>query len=626
VEEKRCNTSVTIPKPALDRLNEIGRALGNKSRDKTGRDLILKYITRNKDLPADDRLTHISTVMRHPLPPPRWSDEGPVVPIRRLKLRLPNGASEKAQSLAFRLPGQAKSGGHTHYRSRPLTDAVMTSIAYECRELGLDPITDQVLTDVYPLIRQRAARGLWRLAANATRTGAERAILREAQGSEEDRESTKRIPGNGSSLGMWKVSPRYSRWTTSTTAKPCGITIIGISFEGRGGGAVWRAERIMALSNIADWLSQSANSSGTRSLRVDPPGWRLELPGAWNPSFFTGSLPDVWAEHVANRRVLHFDLDRPLPPGALGTRSRSHMVWPTIDDNGEPTPVAGLQTVLSALMDNATDRRKAADPRTAAEILLLELMPRGTDAGLAWHKRKRNTPDAADPPFSNPITANDNFPYPTPTDQWADLSATSSLAMKDQPKKQMEPRYPGDVPPLPDFSRKTQPAETAEDTADPRIEEDRWYDDWVRSSGGASDVFLPVYVPAETAQQLGFIDEAHAQRLIDDAKARNETAIDTALKRALLDHGQDDRDALEKVKNDPAQFAQLAHKLRIEFREVTAAWCWYVPTLSEETETDPERLRWLSNHLTEVYTRALEHEMHDAVRRAAARFAYLHRR
>ncbi|WP_458682458.1 hypothetical protein [Prescottella equi] len=700
MEEKPCNTSVTISKPALDRLSEIDRALGNKSRDRTGRDLILEYIERNRDLPANDRLTHISTVMRHPLPPPRWSDEGPVVPTRHLKLRLPDRrTSEKAQELAFRLPGQAQSRGHTHYRSRPLTDALMTSIAYKCRELGLDPITDPILAGVYPLIRQRAARGLWQLAVNATRTAPERVILRKAEASRENRDTHRAKTGEqleprheedvaallemvdlNDGEAVWHHDHRYhlvqylafhilsttsksdpARWEQALydqagedwltlvydpvvrNPKPRAIkarvgraspTSVGVSFEGRGGGAVWRAERIVALSKITDWLGQSASSGGTRSLRVDPPGWRLVLPDGWNPSFFTGSLPNDWAKHVAKRRVLHFDLDHP-----EGTPPR-HMVWPTIDnDHGDPIPVAGLQTVLSALMDNTKDRRdvadprkaatprKAADPRKAAEILLLELMPSSPEADRGWHDRTVSTSDDvddADSPFINSITADDNSLLPSPFDQSAGLPAADSSAVAGRPATPA-PRYPGDVPPLPDLSRKTEPAETVEDTTDPRIEEDRWYADWLSRDGGASDVVLPVYVPAETARRLGFIDEAHAQRLIDDAKARNETAIEKALNVALLEHGQDDHDALDRVRNDPTQFAALAHKLRIEFVEVTAAWCWYVTTLSEEAETHPERLRWLAAHLTEVYTRVLDREMHAAVRRAAARFAYLHR-
>ncbi|MCJ0907330.1 ribbon-helix-helix domain-containing protein [Rhodococcus sp. ARC_M6] len=150
--EKRFDTNVTIPKSALDRLSEIVRMPGYKSRDQTGRYLILKYIERNEIIPADDRLTHISTVMRHPLPPIRVPNKDiaildPVAPTRGLKLRLPEGVSGQARSLAFRLPGQSQFRGPSDYQSRLLTDAAMTSIAYECCELGLtrSPIRPSML-------------------------------------------------------------------------------------------------------------------------------------------------------------------------------------------------------------------------------------------------------------------------------------------------------------------------------------------------------------------------------------------------------------------------------------------------------------------------------------------------
>ena len=89
---------------------------------------------------------------------------------------------------------------------------------------------------------------------------------------------------------------------------------IGISFEGRGGGAVWRAQRILALPAIVDWLSTSAASTSERALTVVPPGWQLTLPEGWNPAFPRDLRQEGWAEHIATRRVLYFDLDQERPP------------------------------------------------------------------------------------------------------------------------------------------------------------------------------------------------------------------------------------------------------------------------------------------------------------------------
>lgn len=83
--------------------------------------------------------------------------------------------------------------------------------------------------------------------------------------------------------------------------------------------------------------------------------------------------------------------------------------------------------------------------------------------------------------------------------------------------------------------------------------------------------------------------------------------------------------ALQKATNDPARFSTLARKLGVDFYPVSAAWCWYVPSLSDQVETDPDRLHWLATHLIKVYTRELDRDMEQAVRAAARQFAHLHR-
>ena len=682
--EKRPDTNVTIPKPALDRLSEIDWALGNKSRDQTGRYLLLKYIERNEPLAAADRLTHISTVMRYPLPP--VPDEDPLVPTRRLRLRITKSDSNRARELAFRLPGQAQSRGHTDYQSRLLTDAVMTSIAYECRDLGLDPISDQVLEGVHPLLRQRAALGLWRLAVHATRTGAERAILREAEGSREDREthsarsgkppaSPRYVEGVAALLEMndlddgeavWHHDHRFQlvqflasrflstrrdpeRWeqalydqegddwqelrarAITLGPRPRGMRrrtgrprpgAIGISFEGRGGGAVWRAQRILALPIIVDWLRTSASSTSDRTLDIHPPGWQLAIPDDWNPSFIPDPLPGAWAEHISQHRVLHFELDQEHPPGVPAARSRGHMVWPTIDDeDGDPAPVAGLQTVLATLLD------RIGDPRKVAEILLLELMPGNAAAGQKWGDRAASKHDNAD---DSPSPADDS-PFavtwpPTSTEPSTSLAPSAEVTTHAEPMTPA-PLYPGDVSPLPSLFRAPR-AKVAQDDA--RLEDDApvaieaeldWLRGWRRTNAQGSDILLPVFVPVETAHRLGFIDNARAQRLTEDAKAQTAKAMNAALRKCQ----PADRAALKKATNDPAEFSKLARKLHIDFDEATPAWCWRVTSLSDEVETNPERLRWLAAHLTEIYTRELDREMEQAVRAAARQFAHLHR-
>ncbi|MFF0283597.1 hypothetical protein ACFYSW_25110 [Rhodococcus aetherivorans] len=680
--EPRRDTNVTITKPALDRLSEIDRALGHKSRDQTGRYLLRKYIERNAPLPTADRLTHVSTVMRHPLPP--LPDEDPLDPIRRLRLRITPSDSTRARDLAFRLPGQAKTRGHTDYQSRLLTDAVMTSIAVECRELGLDPISDRVLAGVYPLLRHRAALGLWRLVVAATRTGAERAILSEAEASRVDREQRKarseesieptpRYVEDVAALlemndlddgeAVWHHDHRFllaqflaahilstssrrnpKRWEQALYdqkgedwhqlhayaiemgPRPRGMRrrtgrprpgAVGISFEGRGGGAVWRAERILALPTIVDWLSTSAASTSERTLTVHPPGWQLTLPDGWNPTFLRDPLQDEWAERIAAHRVLYFDLDQELPPDTQAPRSRGHMVWPTIDDeHGEPIPVAGLQTVLTALLGHTRD------PRKVAEILLLELHP-----GPAAVSRTRSDRAAGTSEDTDDLSFANAWP-PISAEQSEGLTPSTSSTSADEPAPPA-PRPPGDVPPLPDFAR-TPRSKVAkhgarpDDAPDARTAELDWYHQWQDSN---TETFrpMPVFVPVETAQRLGFIDDERAQQLIEDAQSRTKARTNSALRQASRECQPADQAALQKATNDPARFSTLARKLGIDFYEVSAAWCWYVTSLSDQVETDPERLRWLATHLIKVYTRELDRDMEQAVRAAARQFAHLHR-
>jgi len=680
VPEQRSDINVTVTKPALDRLSEIDRALGYKSRDRTGRYLLRKYIERNAPLPAADRLTHVSTVMRHPLPP--LPDEDPVVPVRRLRLRVTPSDSTRARDLAFRLPGQAKTRGHTDYQSRLLTDAVMTSIAVESCELGLDPITDPVLAGVYPLLRHRAALGLWRLVVAATRTGAERAILREAEASRVDRavrtarsekpiELAPRYEEDVAALlemndlddgeAVWHHDHRFlltqflatrilstssrrnpKRWEQALYAqegkdwkqlhadaiklgpRPPGMRrrtgrprpgAVGISFEGRGGGAVWRAQRILALPAIVDWLSTSAASTSERTWIVHPPGWQLALPEGWNPAFPRDLIQEGWAEHIAARRVLYFDLDQERPPVQQAPGARGHMVWPTVDDkHGDPVPVAGLQTVLAALLEHIRD------PRKAAEILLLELHP-----GPAVTGRTRPDRAAVTPPDTDDLSLANTWP-PLSAKQSAGSTPTASSPSADE-RSTPAPRHPADVPSLPDFTRTSRSKHGArsDDALDARVAELNWYHQW---QDPTTETYhpMPVFVPVDTAQRLGFIDDERAQQLIEDAQSRTQDRMNAALREASRTCPPAEHDALQKATNDPARFSALARKLGLDFYLVSAAWCWYVPSLSDHVETDPERLRWLATHLIKLYSREPDRDMEQAVRAAAREFAPLYRR
>ncbi|MEV6654145.1 hypothetical protein [Streptomyces sp. NPDC051219] len=75
-----------------------------------------------------------------------------------MRLRLPTGLAERARTVSLRLRGQYQRA-YRDYQGRMLTDAVMTAIAVA------EPVTDAFLDGLLPLLRQRAARNLWKLAA-----------------------------------------------------------------------------------------------------------------------------------------------------------------------------------------------------------------------------------------------------------------------------------------------------------------------------------------------------------------------------------------------------------------------------------------------------------------------------
>ncbi|BFO23220.1 hypothetical protein SHKM778_96080 (plasmid) [Streptomyces sp. KM77-8] len=52
-------------------------------------------------------------------------------------------------------------------------------------------------------------------------------------------------------------------------------------WSGRGGGAVWRAERQVSLGNFGDWLTSHIRTD-TADYVVRPPGWVLSRPPGWH--------------------------------------------------------------------------------------------------------------------------------------------------------------------------------------------------------------------------------------------------------------------------------------------------------------------------------------------------------
>lgn len=382
-------TNVRVPRCAFDALNAVA-ARRDTSRDATIRSLLTEHVEAQGQLNEDDRLTHVSTLLRYPLHRKKWfrlaDHDVEVVPLR---LRVDPRVVEQARSLAFRLPGQPPRRGHEDYQARLLTDAVMTAIA---RAKFFD---DPFLAGLLPLIRQRAALELWHLAVELTLTRAEReASARAGVGSRERRTAEllddddeawhddhrltvlRRFAGPALGEGDLEANEKTlyrGRRPTSLNSGPdlvelgldlreatdsYGHELIGdvgtdwrpVGREGRGATAVWRASHRAAIEEVPAWLAKAAG--GPLQIEKGDNGWALTVPDGWRSlASYTRleALPATWAEHVAAGRVLEFE------------HSRWRVLWPV---TAAEQPVGRLDVALSACPDEVAGAQRV-------ELLLL---------------------------------------------------------------------------------------------------------------------------------------------------------------------------------------------------------------------------------------------------------------
>ncbi|MFG1628984.1 hypothetical protein [Kribbella sp. NPDC049227] len=365
-------TNVQVPGCAATALGNL-MAAHNLSRDEMLRRLLSRHVERQQALPEDDRLTHISTVLRYP-PPPRHRGEESIA--LRLRLRLPPGLAEAARGLSLLLPGQSPRRGHRDYQARSLADAVVTAIVVE------HPFDDEVLSGLLPLLRHRSVHGLWRLVVAATTTRAEASVIKRgdqrsldvAHFLEEDVAWHDRFRYEmvdylaRKLLGLPNVDEREQLRHEQMLydQKPrgwggikqslerrdpewfAGAPVPSRDFAGRGGAAVWRAERRVELREIGLWLLRGP----TRTHKVEPPGWTLRIPTSWKRVAVPigEPLPRPLATLIQEDRALQMQV------------GSQQLIWPVLSISD---PVPSLHTVI-----------KAAGPCPAVEIaeaLLLNL-------------------------------------------------------------------------------------------------------------------------------------------------------------------------------------------------------------------------------------------------------------
>ncbi|MFC8495616.1 hypothetical protein ACFUJU_33430 [Streptomyces sp. NPDC057235] len=369
-------TNVRVPYCALGALAAV-TARDNTSRDRTVRRLLDEHVQRQESASPEDRLTHISTVLRYP-PPPRRR-KAPRMD-RPLRLRLPPGLADRARAVSLHLPGQYPRA-HRDYQSRALTDAVMTAIA------RAEPFTDDVLDGLLPLLRHRAAHNLWRLASVALCTRPEFRLLHDAellreemqQTAQEPRGEQQRLVDTAAALEedvAWHSPARFVvvanlarehltghhaqsnehllyeggedfddlyRDTLHAREERRQELLQGTSdydWSGRGGTAVWRAERRVVLQHVADWLVEPTGRAPAQ-MTAAPPGWMLLHPDAWTAAApdptEDGHLPPPYAQWTREGRVLAFPY-----------RDRE-AIWPVRRIRRAPgwQPVDGAETLLA---------------------------------------------------------------------------------------------------------------------------------------------------------------------------------------------------------------------------------------------------------------------------------------
>lgn len=432
---RRVETNVRVPESVLEALRELCAERG-RSRDAVLRELLEEHLRLQALVPPGTRLTHVCTLLRHPAPP---EHRGQKPGGELLRLRLDPGVAERARAVSLRLPGQPVRGGPRDYQARPLADAVLAAIE------RVRPLVDPVLDGLLRLITHDAARGLWELVVAASLTGAEEELLSDAdpdwpelnhrparrrfapEHAQDVAEALRQreawhaphrhallahftytlltgpdAQGNAAMLHeqghAWEALRNDMRWYTDDDhwllrdAPEVHEEVL----EGRGGSAVWRARRRVALNGTGLWLRERDRPGPARDHVVYPPGLRLRLPPGWHSLVLPrGAVPaPVWAGHLQRGRLL-----------ALPVRSAT-VLWPVLSSpgGGPPGPVPGVEAAFAALA--RTVRR---DPFTVVEAVLArfdgtpEPAEEGPEREPAWtvptqdpESDRRDTPDTPD--------------------------------------------------------------------------------------------------------------------------------------------------------------------------------------------------------------------------------------
>ncbi|MCW2674077.1 MAG: hypothetical protein JWP14_2666 [Frankiales bacterium] len=364
-------TSVRVPHEAVAALQIHATRLG-VSRDAALREAIADFVERQQPLNEEARLTHLTTVLRYP---PMPLGRGTPDPRAHLRFRIDPEQREAASELGLRLPGQSGRHGHHHYAARPLTDAVMTA-TYEA-----EPFVVSGLEGLPQVLTRRVADGLWRLTVAATLTAAETQALWRSGGSdlpvvlteEEvawhhpwrfavahrilktlllDDDAAEWMDMLESQTGQYRsLLAELQRRDPAAGWLQDGLRGLDThrsSVEGRGGTAVWRADRELEMTRITAWL---ADPESTSTLSLETPEWSLRWPDEWTKACLSLGAP------------IPPELDAAVASGKVSVvTSGSRLVFWPLTAGGHP--VEQFAACLHAGQDLA--------PARLAEVVLLD--------------------------------------------------------------------------------------------------------------------------------------------------------------------------------------------------------------------------------------------------------------
>ncbi|MFD7734127.1 hypothetical protein ACFV6F_27565 [Kitasatospora phosalacinea] len=377
-------TNVRLPLCALAALATVQERWGT-SRDETVRRLLADHVALQEERAPEDRLTHISTVLRYPAPP-RWRGE----PRRNAPLRVRASAEllQRARMVSLTLPGQYERA-HRDYQGRTLTDAVVTAI------WRAEHFTDGFLDGLLPVLRHRSALALWQLTTAVTSTDPEKELILEAlkamvrmknrSAVPADEVAEARLLGRAADVlqeeTAWHAPARFQAAARLARDKLTGPraelfeqqlydqrdlgnplflekirtagrpprawgALSSYDWTGRGGTAVWRAHRRAEVEDFEDWLTSRTEHDVERV--TARPGWLIRTPAAWRAHTLRGSLPEPFAAWAAAGQLLAF----PYGEGRQG-------VWPLLRPPGRAggwALVPGTEPLVAAAADVPPDR------------------------------------------------------------------------------------------------------------------------------------------------------------------------------------------------------------------------------------------------------------------------------